>query len=50
MVEDGAERRGKRMTGTNEIDLLLAQETRLRFESFGLDTAWELGTRLRAQA
>lgn len=38
------------MTRPNDIDLLIAQEARLRFETFGLDTAWELGTRLRARA
>lgn len=38
------------MTRPSDVDLLLAQEARLRFESFGLETAWELGTRLRARA
>lgn len=38
------------MTRPNDLDILAEQELRLRFESFGLGTAWELGTRLRTLA
>jgi uncharacterized protein (UPF0303 family) len=38
------------MTQPSDLDLLAEQELRLRFQSFDLATAWELGTRLRALA
>jgi uncharacterized protein (UPF0303 family) len=38
------------MTKQSDSDLILEQELRLRFESFDLGTAWELGTALRARA
>ncbi|TPE53655.1 heme-degrading domain-containing protein [Amaricoccus solimangrovi] len=38
------------MKAPGDTDIIEAQELRLRFESFDLGTAWELGTRLRALA
>lgn len=38
------------MTRPTDSDIIREQERRLRFDSFDLATAWELGTRLRALA
>ncbi len=38
------------MTRPSDHDLFAAQEARLRFPSFGLGTAWDLGTRIRELA